>query len=131
MKRSSRQEVWLFGNPDLEKDALPIQLKPELEKLFPKLTFVVRDPLDEWPEQDKLVIIDTVRGLNEVRAFVSLDSFQSHPFVTMHDFDLMAELAWRKKMNKLPPFVVLGVPEGAPQEQAIQELTPLLRQYAR
>jgi hypothetical protein len=123
-------EVWLFGNTDLETDALPVKLKPELERLFPKLAFTVRDPLDEWPEQDKLIIIDTVRGLTEVRAFVSLGSFQSHPFVTMHDFDLLAELAWRQKMNKLPPFVVLGVPEGISAKQALEQLTSLLGQYA-
>lgn len=124
-------EVWLFGNPDVESDALPVKLKPELEKLFPKLTFTLRDPLDEWPEQDSLVIVDTVRGLKCVQAFTSLEAFASHPFVTLHDFDLMAELAWRQKMGKLPPFVVLGVPGGISMEQALQELTPLLRRYAR
>lgn len=123
-------EVWVFGNPDLAADALPLRLLPELQRAFPKLRFKQQDPLEEWPTLPRLVIIDTVRGLKRVRAFTTLDDFTAPPHVTMHDFDLATELRLRAKLNQLPPFVILGVPPELNEAEALAQLKPLLQQYA-
>ncbi len=124
-------EVWIFGNPDLPEDSLPIRLHSELMKRFPALSFRILDPLDEWQIPDKLEMIDTVRGIDHVRAFTSLDEFEGSPHVTMHDFDLGMQLRFLAKLKKLPPFIMYGVPDTFSVGQALRELTPMLDQRAR
>lgn len=124
-------EVWVFGNPDVQADALPLVLLPALRQAFPALTFVVRDPQDEWPAKlERLTIIDTIRELEAVQAFSSLEQFVEPPRFTLHDFDLLGELKLRHKLGRLPPFVVLGVPPQLAPAEAVRQLTPWLRQYA-
>ncbi len=133
-------DIIIFGNPDLETDSLPIQLVPQLRDAFPQSTFTVRDPLDEWPpageprpgggpETEKIFIIDTVAGADKVRAFTTLEGFDPAPTVSLHDYDLHAELALRKKLGTLPAFVIFGVPSGADPTVAFSELVSLLRQH--
>jgi len=123
-------DIWLLGNPDLPQDSLPLRLRPQLVKEFPRINFVIQDPLEEWPVKDKLIIIDTVEGLNEVRVFTSLDDFGATPLVTMHDFDLKNELSLRAKLGKLPPFVIIGLPPQLSAAEAIRQLKPVLSQYS-
>ena len=123
-------DIWLLGNLDLPQDSLPLRLRPQLVKEFPRINFVIQDPLEEWPVKDKLIIIDTVEGLNEVRVFTSLDDFISTPLVTMHDFDLKNELSLRAKLGKLPPFVIIGLPPQLSAAEAIRQLKPVLSQYS-
>ena len=119
-----------MGNPDLPQDSLPLRLRPQLVKEFPRINFVIQDPLEEWPVKDRLIIIDTVEGLNEVRVFTSLDDFGATPLVTMHDFDLKNELSLRAKLWKLPPFVIIGLPPQLSAAEAIRQLKPVLSQYS-
>ena len=123
-------DIWLLGNPDLPQDSLPLRLRPQLVKEFPRINFVIQDPLEEWPVKDRLIIIDTVEGLNEVRVFTSLDDFISTPLVTMHDFDLKNELSLRAKLGKLPPFVIIGLPPQLSAVEAWAQLKPVLSQYS-
>lgn len=122
-------EVWVFGNPDLTEDAVPIQLLPRLRSDFPKHQFVHQDPLDEWDMPDRLYIIDTIQGINAVTIFTSIDAFQEAPHVTMHDFDLVTQLQFMQKLGKLPwELVIFGVPAGLSADAAYDQLVPLLRQ---
>jgi hypothetical protein len=116
-------EIWLIGNPDLEEDNLPLKLLPDLKKRLPGVSFVVKDPNDEWDDiPDPLIIIDTVQGIKEVTVFTDLSQFQSTPHVTVHDFDLGMKLRWLQKLGKLPSFFIMGVPMNAPPQQTLEEI---------
>lgn len=127
----TQSEVWLFGNEDLIEDSLPPKLKPLLIKEFPKVDFIIQDPLDEWPQREKLIIIDTVKGLDKVQVFTSLADFTAGPLVTMHDFDLKTELEFRAKLGALPPFVIIGLPFGLTETEAMEKLKIFLPQYLK
>lgn len=119
--------VYVFGNPDLPMDALPIRLVPELQNKFPQHQFIVRDPLDEWDTvPETLVILDTIVGINSVQEFTSLDAFAASPRVTMHDLDLWSQLQLLKKVGKLKQVRIFGVPPGSDMQTAILALTPFL-----
>ena len=112
--------VWIFGNEDLAGDNLPLELLPELQKRLPGVSFVVKDPNDEWDDIPRsLIIIDTVQGIKEVTVFTDLNQFQSTPHVTVHDFDLGMKLKWLQKLKKLPPFVIVGVPHQTNSPRAL------------
>jgi hypothetical protein len=122
-------EIWLFGNPDLNSDSLPLKILPQLKKLFPKVNFIIQDPLEEWQLPPELFIIDTVRGLEKVEIFTALEKFQPTPRVTMHDFDLGTQLNWLKKLGVLPKFTIFGIPKNISAADALKQLNYLLRQY--
>jgi hypothetical protein len=122
-------EIWLFGNPDLNCDCLPLKILPQLKKLFPKIDFIIQDPLEEWSLPSELFIIDTVQGLKKVEVFTTLEKFQPSPHVTMHDFDLGAQLNWLKKLGVLPKFTIFGIPENISETAALNQLNSLLQQY--
>ncbi len=127
----SRPEVWLFGNQDLAEDSLAPRLKALLIKEFPEADFIIQDPLDEWPDKDRLIIVDTVRGLDQVKVFTALSDFASGPLVTMHDFDLKTELELRTKVGKLPPFAIIGLPPDLTESEAVEKIKLYLPQYLK
>lgn len=120
-------EIWVFGNPDLAEDALPIRILPELRRAVPEHTFIIKDPLDEWVIPRELYIIDTVKGISRVERFDTLDAFAAAPRVSMHDFDLHTQLAMLDKLGKLPRTVIFGVPPESTEEVAIIQLCEALR----
>jgi len=118
----SKQQIWLFGNPDYQPDALPLKIAPALKKKLPHLNFVIKDPHEEWDLPDKLIIIDTIKGLKKVTTFSSLADFKDSPRLTMHDFDLLTNLKWLAKLNKLPPFLIIGLPAGLTKNKALDQI---------
>ncbi|MFZ6036138.1 MAG: hypothetical protein ACOYUK_03270 [Patescibacteria group bacterium] len=123
-------QVWVFGNPDLSEDAVPVRLLPRLAQVFPHHLFIHQDPLDEWDMPERLYIIDTVQGVDLVSVFTSLEAFQNAPHVTMHDFDLGTQLQFMRKLGKLPrELFIFGIPSQLDPETAFSQLVPLLRQY--
>lgn len=126
--------VFIFGNPDLEEDSLPLQILPELKKCITSFDFQVLDPNEDWelPDannfetQPKLIIIDTVKGIDKVTSFTSLDQFARTPHITVHDFDLGMKLRWLAKIKKLPPFLIIGIPMGIKVCEIIEDVVLLL-----
>lgn len=123
-------EIWIFGNPDLPEDSLPIKLLPVLQKKFPQHKFIFKDPLDEWEMPKQLVIIDTIKGLKQIEVFESLEQFEKAPNITMHDYDLLTNLAFLKKLNKLPKFKILGIPPELGLDEALKQLQIKLAQVS-
>jgi hypothetical protein len=119
-------DVWVFGNPDLPQDALPLQLLPQLKRRFPQHTFQTPDPNEEWRIPDQLVVIDTVQGIEQVQTFSSLDQFQNSPRVTMHDVDAGLQLKWLQKMGKLKNLTIIGVPMGGNPDRVLTDLVTAL-----
>lgn len=119
--------IYIFGNPDLAADALPVKLMPRLKKIFPTINFKHVDPHEEWAVPNKLWIIDTVVGLKTVRLFHDLNIFQKSPRVSLHDFDAYANLLLLQKLNKLKSCAIIGVPPKINAQLALNKITALIR----
>jgi hypothetical protein len=120
------QPVYVFGNPDIEIDSLPITLLPKLRTRFPSHTFTVLDPNEEWAIPKDILIIDTVVGIDAVTVFENLTSFLQTPKMTCHDFDAYTNLQFLLKLKKLDSVRIIGIPPRMPQEEALRELTQLI-----
>lgn len=116
-------QIFVFGNPDIEMDALPIRLLPTLRKTLPHCTFVTLDPNEDWEVPRTMVIIDTVVGLTEPRVFEGLDHFMKAPRMTCHDFDAYANLQLLKKLGNIDDTIILGLPPGYDADKALSWLT--------
>jgi len=116
--------IYIFGNPLLEEDSLPIKLVPELRKKFPEIKFVVQDPNENLkPEDGKLFIIDTVLGINKVEIIDNLDRIQSDKIYSAHDFDLGFNLKLLAKIGELKKVAIFGVPVKIAGKEALKQLS--------
>ncbi len=124
---SSNKKIFIFGNEAVKSDSLPIRLLPELQRIFPAISFEVKDPNEEWDVPKELTIIDTVIGPKKVTVFNDLDTFTAAPSLSMHDFDALSNLRYMKKLGKLKQIKIIGVPPDLNEKQAILAITKVLR----
>ena len=121
--------VYVFGNPDLPADSLPLRILPELQKRFPQVQFEAKDPNEEWDVPEELIVIDTAEGINEVTVFDDLARFAAVPHVTMHDFDALTNLRYLQKLGKLKKIKIIGVPGVMNETGALQKTIILLEKF--
>lgn len=118
--------VFVFGNPDLPTDTLPLRLLAALRQRFPRVTFEAKDPNEEWDVPPHLIVIDTVMGADRVQRFDGLEAFTRTPRVTLHDFDALTNLQLLRKLGKLQAVTVIGVPPALPEAEALVAVAGLL-----
>ena len=103
--------VLVFGNPDLDADALPLRMLSELRMRFPNIEFRVVDPNEEFDIPNDTLILDTVVNISEPRCFRGIEEFATPPRISLHDFDLYSHLAFLAKVGRLPKHItIIGIP---------------------
>jgi len=116
-------KIYIFGNPLLSFDSMPIKLAPELKKIFPKIKFIVKDPNENLkPDNGVLYIIDTVVGIKKVEIITDLDKIQLDKIYSAHDFDLGFNLKLLQKIGELNAVIIIGIPSGIKKEDALVNL---------
>ncbi|HBH46238.1 MAG TPA: hypothetical protein DDX47_02635 [Candidatus Jacksonbacteria bacterium] len=124
--------IYLVGNSLIDADAMPFKIKPFLQKQFPKIDFLEFDPTENLPDDQSLIFIDTVINLKKTQLFSTIDEFVAvrTKNLSLHDFDLYAELALRKKIGLNEKYLIIGVPKnGEAQKIAWQVKNHLLNFY--
>lgn len=120
----TKHKVFVFGNPDLEMDSLPLRMLPKLRQIFSEVEFIVQDPNEEliWGDNEMgdLVVLDTALGTTEVTVFNDLEKFISPPRVSMHDFDVFTNLRLLKKLGKIKSIKIITIPAN---KKTLSELT--------
>ena len=120
-------KIFVFGNPDLKFDSLPVRLIPELKKHFPDSEFIHIDPNEEWEVPEGLTIIDTVLGIKNPMIFNNLLTFKKAPNITMHDFDAYANLRLLQKIGKLKDVKIFGLPPDISEAEGLEFLRKYLK----
>lgn len=122
------KKIYILGNPLTEKDSLPLKLLPQLRNLFPEINFQHLDPTENFPEEENLVLIDSVVGIDKVRVLSlgDLDKVELSPQCSVHDFDLGFQLKLMKKLGKLKDVNIVGVPFDYGEEKAVEEIKEIL-----
>ncbi len=116
------KNIYVFGNPDVEIDSLPIKLLPKLREQFPEITFIILDPNEDWDIDKDMVIIDTVVGIEELTVFDNLSHFISAPRVSCHDFDAYSNLMFMKKLGKIDSTTIIGIPPSTLEDAPLNKL---------
>ena len=123
--QSNKKIVWVFGNPDLEIDSLPLHLVKHLAPDLPDIEFKIKDPLEEWDDipKDELIMLDTIINISGIKIFDKIEDFSIAPSLTMHDFDLLSQLNFLKKLGKLPPKIkIVGLGPTIGEKEALEKL---------
>ena len=106
-------KIYVFGNPLVKEDSLPIKVLPKLKKLFPRIKFEITDPNENFPSKDEknIIILDTVKGIKNP-SILDLDDLEKI-FKTPgspHDYDLMLHLQLLKKLKRIGKVKIIGLP---------------------
>jgi len=108
-------KIYLFGNPLIKKDSLPLKLLPKLKIKFPQIDFIAADPNEDFPPvgEKNIIILDTVIGIKEPK-ILDLDDFQTPAGgktpISPHDYDLLFHLLLLKKIKRLDKVKIIGLP---------------------
>jgi hypothetical protein len=120
-------KVFVFGNPEIALDSLPVRLLPLLKKECPEWTFVMLDPNEEWEVPSHMLIVDTVVNIEEPRVFEGLEQFMRAPRLTCHDFDAYANLQLLKKLGHIKDATIFGIPPKYDEQKAMEWLIAELK----
>jgi 8-oxo-dGTP diphosphatase len=115
--------IYVFGNPLVKRDSLPLKLIDRLRKKFPSLEFREFDTTEDLELEGELNIIDTVKGIKKVEIIEDIDKIVSDKIYSTHDFDLGYNLKLWKKMGMIDKARILGVPSSMKDEDALEQLT--------
>jgi len=107
-------KVYVFGNPLLKSDSLPLKILPRLKKILPLIDFQVTDPNENFPPQKEknLIILDTVFGIKKPTIF-DLDDLLNNKEktpISPHDYDLLTHLLLLKKLKRIEKAIIIGIP---------------------
>lgn len=119
-------KIYIFGNPLVKEDSLPLKLLPDLVKRFPQITFQIADPNENFPSEGEkdLIILDTVINIKEP-LLLDLGNFdnQKGTPISPHDYDLLMHLLLLKKLKKINRVKIIGIPK---QKTSFSEIVKLI-----
>ncbi|MFH1229124.1 MAG: hypothetical protein V1678_01730 [Candidatus Aenigmatarchaeota archaeon] len=113
---------YVFGNPMVREDSIPLRIIDKLRKEFPSFEFVEFDTIEDIEPQKELNIIDTVKGIRKVELIEDLDKIVNDKIYSMHDFDLGYSLKLWKKMKMVEKVKIFGIPSDMKDSEALSEL---------
>jgi len=119
--------IFVFGNPDLPEDSLPLRILSELQKKFPDIKFEVKDPNEEWDVPEELTVFDTVMGIDGVKVMDDIKVFSVAPRVSMHDFDALTNIRYLIKLGKIKKIKIIGISPSMGEPDAVEAVSNILR----
>ncbi|MEM3606996.1 MAG: hypothetical protein QXK49_02055 [Candidatus Aenigmatarchaeota archaeon] len=121
--------IYVFGNPLIKEDSLPLKLVDKLKKEFPNIVFKEFDAVEDLDFENELNIIDAVQGIKKVELIEDLDKILTKKIYSMHDFDLGYNLKLLKKMKMINKVRIFGVPLKINEKKALEQLCKILHKY--
>lgn len=119
-------KIYVFGNPLLKEDSLPLILLPKLKEKFKNIKFIELDSTENLPEEKNLVIIDTIINASKVVILKDLDKINFEKRCSLHDCDLGFNLKLMKKMGKIRDVTIIGVPPSIKEKIALKEISEII-----
>ena len=119
--------IYVFGNPLVKEDSLPLKLIDKLRKEFPLLEFKEFDTVEDMELEKELNIIDTVKGIKRVELIEDIDKIITDKIYSMHDFDLGYNLKLLKKMKMIDKVRIFGIPMRISEGEAFKSLKKLIK----
>jgi len=119
--------IYVFGNPLVKEDSLPLKLIENLRKEFPSIEFKEFDTVEDLELDKELNIIDTVKGIKKVELIEDIDKIITDKIYSMHDFDLGYNLKLFKKMKMIDKVRIFGIPSNMDEKVAFEQLKKLIK----
>lgn len=118
--------VYVFGNPLVKEDSMPLKLINKLKGEFPSLQFKEFDTVEDVELEKEMNIIDTVKGIKKVGLIENIDKIMTEKIYSTHDFDLGYNLKLFKKMKMIDKVRIFGIPSKIKEKEAFEQLKKLI-----
>jgi Ni,Fe-hydrogenase maturation factor len=118
--------VYVFGNPLVKEDSMPLKLINKLKREFPSLQFKEFDTVEDLDLEKEMNIIDTVKGIKKVELIEDIDKIITEKIYSTHDFDLGYNLKLFKKMKMIDKVRIFGIPSEIKEKEAFEQLKKLI-----
>ncbi len=121
--------ICFLGTQIEATDALPLSLIERIKEEFPEDVIIHYDPTEELESANtnRIILIDTVMGIDSITVFASAEHFLLSPRVSVHDYDLPLTLGLLRKLGKLPEVKIIGIPPGVEVKTLPEKITSLLQ----
>ena len=121
-------KVLIFGNPLVKEDSLPLKILPKLRKKFPSIEFKEFDTAESLEKEgEELIIIDTVKNIEDVKIFEDIEIFERKKIFSTHDYDLAYELKALKKLGYIKKVRIIGIPSKISEEECLRKVSEKLK----
>lgn len=102
-------KIFCFGNEFIQEDGLAKELINELD--VQNVEFVSCTQVEELlDQQGRLLIMDVVKGIDEVTVIEDINDLQSKNIMSLHDFDLGFFLKLLNAIDTVSEVVIIGLP---------------------
>jgi Ni,Fe-hydrogenase maturation factor len=120
-------KVFVAGNPLVKGDSIALRVAAELGKKN-KFHFERIGSISELkPVPKELWLLDAAKGISKVQKITDLKKLERQGVVSLHDFDIAAELLLYKKLGIVQKAVIIAIPPDYPPERAAEEVEQLLQ----
>jgi len=120
-------KIYCIGNAAVEGDDIPSRLVPFLSQEFPEIEILSTDPTESFSPESQSILIDSISGIDHVCVYSDIDVFVTTKSVSVHDYDLGLHLQLLKKIHKLNPIQIIGIPRDASVTDILPEILEIVR----
>ena len=121
-----KKRIFVFGNPLVDSDALPIKLLPKLQKRFPNVECIIADPTELLEYGKDVWILDTAEGIEKVVVLNDISKLNLPKRLSVHDYDLNVDLHLLQKLGKLQNVKIIAVPMEMEEKEALERVSEIL-----
>ncbi|MDO8647270.1 MAG: hypothetical protein Q7R70_02540 [Candidatus Diapherotrites archaeon] len=129
MSEIEKKKILVFGNPNVDSDNIALKVADQLQKTNGHgFTFeIVESPEGIEKFGKRLLIMDSVQGLDRVELLHGLNKIRLAPRITTHDFDLAFNLKLLEKTKKIEKISIIAVPQDYGLQDAVFGVEALLK----
>lgn len=121
-------KIFVFGNPRIKSDSMPLKILPALQKKFPQIDFIIGDPTELIDyDRDELWFLDTVQGIDDVKFIDDLSTFENPKGLGVHDYDLNFDLKLLSKLGKVKKVKTIVIPHKMSKKESLEKVTNLFK----
>ncbi|RLE43470.1 hypothetical protein DRJ48_00750 [Candidatus Woesearchaeota archaeon] len=118
-------KVYCIGNPYVEGDTLALKLADVIQVDGFELVKCYKPEHIDF--DDEVVVLDVVKGIQDVKVIEDLSTLAKHRMLSAHDFDFGAYLRLLMKLGMIERVTLIGVPANMKPSEAKQRVERLLK----
>jgi len=121
------KKILCFGNPHLGDDSLAVELAKELK--IPGFEFVVcqyADDLLNFIDANEILIMDVVKGIDEVKVFEDIEALKDTRSLSLHDVDVGFLLKLMSETKAIKGVKIIGLPQKGETDEIKQQVSQIL-----
>lgn len=121
-------KIFCFGNEFFEQDSLAKTIADEIK--VKGIEFVrcnAPDDLIHYEDLSNIILLDVVKGIDNVMLITDPDVLKHHDSVSAHDIDLGFYLKLLKEIGKVKNVKIIGIPQKGDKQEIKKQVLRLLK----